>query len=50
MAKQKFSPMALDDILSDAIADTKDLQEELSIFNDDPEDVVPVPRCFSSSE
>lgn len=41
MAKQKFSPMALDDILSNAIEDTKSLQNELAEF-DETSEIVPV--------
>lgn len=41
MAKQKFSPMALDDILSNAIEDTESLQNELATF-DETSDIVPV--------
>lgn len=43
MSKQKFSPLALDQILTDAIEDTNNLQNEL-MFNEEPdEDIIPAP-------
>ena len=48
MAKQKFSPMALDDILKNALDDTENLQNELTCTTNDVEvyendDIIPAP-------
>lgn len=45
MSKQKFNPLALDQILNDAIADTADLQNELMTdnYNIDDESIIPAP-------
>lgn len=46
MSKQKFSPMALDDILKDALEDTQNLQNELVTSEENTEvtdDIIPAP-------
>lgn len=48
MAKQKFNPMALDQILANALEDTNALTTEISEFDSGPEeededDIVPAP-------
>lgn len=45
MANRKFSPMALDNLLQDAIADTADLKTEImSYTNEEEDDIVPIPN------
>jgi hypothetical protein len=43
MAKQKFSPLALDQILTDAIEDTNNLHNELMLADEQEEDIIPAP-------
>lgn len=43
MSKQKFSPLALDQILTDAIEDTNNLQNELMFNEEQDEDIIPAP-------
>jgi hypothetical protein len=46
MAKQKFNPMALDQILANALEDTNALTTEISEFDselEEDDDIVPVP-------
>lgn len=41
MAKQKFSPLALDQLLSDAMDETEEIKNEL--YYDEEDDIVPAP-------
>jgi hypothetical protein len=46
MAKQKFNPMALDQILANALEETNALTTEISEFDsglEEDDDIVPVP-------
>ena len=43
MSTKKFTPMALDQILNDAMEDTKNLQNELKTNNYEEDDIVPAP-------